>query len=176
MGAFVIIIPRSILTLNQEDSIIHEDYDDDENPLFPAMVEQDTSSVTDSVDLLIERCPLLFTPHIEGDDEAEEGSDSKYDVNDDNSYIEFDVPLNDNSIEEKGAPSRTAVPRRRRRFPSALDYDASDRVCHDGTYEDCGDFPFDHEDYDEEDSIDFHSFQERPQPLSRALVPPATTF
>lgn len=191
MGAFVIIIPKSILTLNREDPIINEDYDDDENPLFPAMVEQDTYSVTDSVDLLIERCPLLFTPHNEGDDEEaeEEGSDSEYDVNDDASYVEFDVPLNDSSTEEKRTPSRTAVPRRRRRFPSALD-DASfvgglqvldpelgdDRVCHDGTCEDFGDFSFDHEDDDDEDSIDFPSFQERSQPVSRALVLPATKF
>mmetsp|Transcript_8981 Transcript_8981/g.21353 ORF Transcript_8981/g.21353 Transcript_8981/m.21353 type:complete len:193 (+) Transcript_8981:167-745(+) len=190
MGVFVI-IPESFLTLSeeQEDHIATtngDDYDSFvENPSSLPLVEGETSSVTDSVELLIERCPLLFNPRVEGDNddqEEEEEEGSQTDIGADYlSHTEFHIPLND-SPERSGTVSKTPpVPRRRRRFSSSfLDdsfglLDTEDKLYdHDDTHDDFGDYAFDHHDDDDEDSIDFPSFQFS-QPVPRTVVLPDTT-
>lgn len=163
MGAFLIIIPEAtMVALERRDPITHDDYADYSEAEDPHLVTQETVSVTDSVDLLIERCPLLFNPHVvEGEEhdngEAEEGSD-EYDYEyefdtDDVSYIEYDIALKDTS---GGSPEggrstpKTPVPRRRIRLPSSLAA-ADDRFHDDDAY---GDYLFDDDSDGDDDGKD----------------------
>ncbi|KAL3936306.1 MAG: hypothetical protein SGBAC_008355 [Bacillariaceae sp.] len=175
MGAFLIIIPQTtMLALERRDLITHDDdpdYSEAEDPLLT----QESASVTDSVDLLIERCPLLFNPHIfEGEEhdkeEAEEVSDEyadEYDFDtDDVSFIEYDIALKDTSSSPEGRSTpRTLAPRRRMRLPSSLAA-AEDRF-HDDA---CGDSLFG-DDGDGDDGKDANvSSQSSPRPSSTQEV------
>ena len=154
-----VIIPESILTTaaaaaGQEDPMITND--DEEDSVVLSEFDQETCSVTDSLDLHKQRCPLLSQRHEDGDDEFYDEHESctitsyHMPLNDSDEYTEdYEIPLNDIN-EGRITSSAVTAPRRRQRLTSSLDayvhYSRDDYV----------DVGFD---ADDKDIIDFPSFQ-----------------
>ncbi|CAJ1943515.1 unnamed protein product [Cylindrotheca closterium] len=203
----VVIIPESLIKtilLEDGEDIMTDDGDGSETNMNihhnPALTTRraETSSVTDSVELLIERRPLLFNPPHPDDtvdgknydeyDFEEGGSD--YDENDDDDYFddysdtEYNMPLNDSFEQEQEGrtttASRTTDPSIIRRQSSSIAssellLDAEGRF-HDGETPSRGidfgdDYPLDD---DDQDSIEFPSFRNS-QPVPRTVILPGGT-